>query len=404
MSDRRPLVSRFAVVARAFMACALVVCAGALQAQQDAALIARRDSLRARAEALRVEVARLEAIERDSGLAADVRAGGLHLRTTDTLRAVAAAALADADADARRMLGAEADLLANHLQFTLREHRAPYRWTYSRSGGPSAVEADGRISRVSLEGTLDDRDLLGVSLDYPVDRAELASNALMIVERAIAHRLPASIAAWLNYRVPLRPDPPGFWPELYRTLATADAAAVRRCVAGDRTSCRTAFALDSVPVDRVAAWYDASDYPALARNAGDPLQRSGMYRSVARDEQDDCTVRNHLDTCRRMLALLPVEAFRIPMPETARGSLTRLALEMGGARAVERLRTSTDTSVGQQLAGAAGAPVDSVLDRWMQRVIAARPSSPLPSAGFVLASLACIAVCVTWAVRGQPWK
>lgn len=385
-------------------ACLALACARALPAQQDAALLARRDSLRARADSLYRRFQALEASERETGLTAEMQVGPLRLRTTAALQPAATAAFTQAVADARRVLGADADSLAGHLRLTLRENRRTSRYRWIPVVGRVLVDTTERIVGVSLEGLLDGRHVPGVSLTYPVDRDELAASALSLMERALASRLPAPIEPWLDHRVPLRASPPEFGPDLFRTLATSEAAVVRRCAAGDRTACRLGFALDSVPSDRVTAWYDASDLPALARLAAGHIQRTGMTRAISRDEEEDCLVQRQLQICRRMVALLPAGAFGIPMPGAARASLMRLAFEMGGARGIERLRATTDTTIGGQLAAVAGVPANALLSRWMEQLIEARPSSPLPNVTFVLASLACIAVCLGWAMRGRPWN
>jgi len=105
-----------------------------------------------------------------------------------------------------------------------------------------------------------------------------------------------------------------------------------------------------------------------------------------------------------MLALLPQDALSIPMPLTARASLAQLALELGGPGAISRLHKAAAATVASQLSAAAGVPIDSLIGRWQQRLMAARPHSPLPSTGFVLASMACIVVCGAWAARSEPWK
>lgn len=385
-------------------ACLALACAGALPAQPDAALLARRDALRARADSLYNRFEALKAIARDSGLTTEIQAGPLRLRTTAALQPVATIAFTQAVAEARRVMGADADSLAGHLRLTLREHRSKYHHRWFPIVGSVLVDSTELITGASLDGLLDDRGITGVILPYPVDRDELAQSALSIFERAVARRLPKPIEPWLDHQVPLRAARPEFGADLFRSLATAEAAVVRRCAAGDRSSCRLGFSLDSVPSDPVTAWYDESDLPALARSAGDHIQRAGMTQTLNRDEQEACTVQRQTQICRRMVALLPAGAFRIPMPGAARASLTRLAFEMGGARGIERLRASTDTTVGGQLAAVAGVPADAVLGRWMEQLIAARPSSPLPNVTFVLASLACIAVCLGWAMRSQPWN
>ncbi|MFA6165281.1 MAG: hypothetical protein WC700_01570 [Gemmatimonadaceae bacterium] len=385
-------------------ACLALACAGALPAQQDAALLTRRDALRARADSLQKVFGALDASARDAGLTSEVQAGTLRIRTTTALQPVAIAAFTRAVTEARRVLGADADSMAGHLQLTLREHRGTYRYKWFPIVGSVLVDTTEHIVGASLEGRLDGREVPGVRLDYPVDRDELAASALSIFERAIASRVPTPMEPWLDHRVPLHAAQAELGPDMFRTLATSEAAIVRRCAAGDRSACRLGFALDSVPSNPVLAWYDASDLPALARSAGDHIQRVGMTSALSRDEQDACTVQQQMEICRRMVALLPAGAFRIPMPGAARASLTRLAFEMGGARGIERLRASADTTIGGQLAAVAGVPADALLGRWMEKLIAARPSSPLPSATFVLASLACIMVCLGWAMRGRPWN
>jgi len=395
MSDRRLIVASLLVMA----------CAVALPAQQDAAaLAARRTLLKTRVDSLRAVVDAMEAASRDSVIGPEVRVGTLRVRTTALLHPAADEAVKQAVATARRVLGADADLLASRLQFTLREQRGSQRWSFFPTGATLGLRANDRITSVSLDAWLDGKAFPGFGISYPMDRAALSSDVLSVLERAAAAQLPAPIEPWLEGRMPLRPTTADFWPELYRSLATAGASSVRRCVAGERSLCRLALALDSLPGDRVAAWYSEADYPALARVSGDPTLRSRTFRSLSTDEQEDCTVRGQLDLCRRMLSQLPKESFFIPMPGVARASLARLALETGGLGAVERMRASDGASVGAQLSAAAGLPVDSLVGIWQQRVIAARPGSPLPNATFVLASMACIVVCGAWAARGQPWK
>jgi hypothetical protein len=380
-----------------------LVRAPALAAQGDSLLV-RRDALRARAESLAARVDQLEAAARDSGLVVTVQAMGYSLRTTTTLEPVATAALAQAAGVARELLGSEADSLTRRVHFTLRESWSLYRTSLLPFSRPTVATTRGLLAQVSLEATMDARGVAGTTLPYPVDRDELAADILNVLERAVALRLPDPVAPWLNTRVPLRATMSSVSAELYRALATADAAVVRRCVAGDRRACRTGFALDSMPADRIGAWYDDSDLPTLARTAGDAMQRSWMYQHLSRDEQDACVGERRPEACRHMLSLIPPEAFRIPMPDAARASLARLAMEIGGPQAVSRLRTSSAATVGGQLAAAAGIPADELLGRWMQQVIAARPHSPLPGVVFVVASLACIGVCLGWAMRSAPWR
>lgn len=370
----------------------------------DSALAQRAAKLRERARLLDDSLKALQAASADSGLGVVVEAAGLRMRTSATLRPDAKAALGVAAADVRAVIGAELDSMAPHMTLALREQRSNARRRFSALIGTTVTPTENRLVSAALEGSVDGTTLTSATLNYPLNRADLVLNLVMQMERAAAQRVPPALNAWLNQRLPLRAAYRAADAELYRMLATSNAAIVRRCVAGDRDACRTGFALDSMPTDRVASWYEDSDLPALARTAGDNTQRSWAYRAFATDEQAQCTEQRRLDICRRMVALLPQTAFKVPMPVAARLSLARTAIEMGGPAALERLRASDATSIGAQLAVAAGASSEALLERWMTQVINARPSSPLPNAVFVLASLAVIVVCLAWAMRGQPWK
>ena len=397
MSERRLLCT----------ALLLALGASSLGAQAGVASIqSRRAELSARAESLRVAVDRLRATEQDSGVVMDVRAGALRMRTTATLRSLATPSLEQAQAAAHGVLGEAAERLAARVTLTMRENRSNMSWRrgFLRIGTPAPNATRERIVSVDLSASLDGRYLSGVNISWPVSKDELAAAVLTMLERAAAVDLPESLAAWVGRRLPLREQPAEFWTDMYRSLATAEAAVVRRCVAGEREACRLGFALDSVPATPVTAWYDESDLPGLARTAGDPTLRSWVFRSMSNDEQADCIERSQLEPCRRMVSLLPASAFRVPMPDAARGALVRLALQTGGVQASSRLAAGSGQPIAAQLAAAAGVSADSLLAMWQRRVIAAHPTSPLPDVTFVLASLACIAVCMGWAARGQPWR
>jgi hypothetical protein len=388
----------------ALFAVAMGLMAGVLPGQSTNELLARRNALRARADSLNARTTALKAAERDAGLDTVIRVGTLTLRTAAALQGTASAALADAASAARVALGDDADSVGAHLRLSLREQRSSVQQRFSSFFGTSVALTEERVTSIQLEASTDSTGLPGTRLDHPLRRRDLAASILLLYERAAGERLSRGLSIWLNRHLPIVAPPPASATELYRAMATDPSAAVRRCAAGDRAACRLGFALDSMPRDRIAAWYEATDLPALASRAGDGNQRGWMTQRVSRDEQRACVEQGRLEVCRQMLALLPTEAFGIPMPLSARASLTRLALIIGGPSAYARLRTSADSTLGGQLAAAAGVPSDDLVTRWTQQLIAARPASPLPNIAFVLASVACITLCAAWAIRGKPWN
>ena len=399
MSDRYASLALFAALALA--------CAPALGAQvRGDSLDAGAQQLKGRVDSLRMALRAQEIAERDASLLPERRIAGVGVRTTARLQPLASVAADAAVARARHLLGADVDAVTGSLHLTLRERTARTRkgrpWFNLRSNGDMATYD--RLVAAELEATYEGESLSGYSFQWPLQGEELQQSILTLIERAASRQTPDPLARWLEHQLPLRAVTDAFWTDQYRAFATAGAAVVRRCTAGDRPACRLAFGLDSLPTDRLATWYDESDLPALVAFAGDGNQRGNMYRSFSDEEREDCGVNGRIETCRRMLALLPQDALSIPMPLTARASLAQLALELGGPGAISRLHKAAAATVASQLSAAAGVPIDSLIGRWQQRLMAARPHSPLPSTGFVLASMACIVVCGAWAARSEPWK
>jgi hypothetical protein len=395
MSDRRVVMGLLLALASGH----------ALPAQESVpAMQARLARLKARGDSLRAEARAQEMAARDSNLTVVVRVGTATMRTTPAIERPATEALTTATAQVRQYMGLTADSLAGRLRFAVREEHFPYAWRWRLFGRSSAARKDAKPSGAVLSASLDILDYSGMSLDWPIDRTELSNGLVTAFERAAGAQLSAPLDGWLNHRVPMRSDSAAFWTDLYRSLATSNAAVNRRCIGGDRDACRLALAIDSLPKDRLGAWYDESDFSGLALTAGDPFNRGEIGRLLTTDEQEQCTRDARIDICRRMLALLPPNAFRIPVSDAGRGALFRIAIQQGGAGAYARVLASTAPTVGERLSAAAQLPADSMVGIWQAKVMAARPHSPLPNAAFFLASTACIVVCGTWAARGQPWK
>ncbi|MHB1312842.1 MAG: hypothetical protein ACYC3L_12570 [Gemmatimonadaceae bacterium] len=375
------------------------------QARGDS-IAARVTALSQRVDSLRIALREQEAAELLAGLLPERRVAGLRLRTTARLQPVAAKAIEAAVARARQVIGDDADSVVSGLQLTLQERTSETRqsqaWFNVNSTGP--VETVRRVTAADLEVSVEGKSEPGFSFRWPLTGAELQASVLTLVERTGARRVPDPLASWLNRQLPLRAQPDAFWTDLYRALATDDASITRRCTAGDGAACRMAFAVDSLPADRIAAWYDDSDLPKLVGAASNGYVYSQLMHAFSTEEREDCSVNGHVEMCRRMLAALSPDAFGIPVPSPARASLAQLALEVGGAGSLSRMRDASAVSVAAQLAAAARMPIDSLIGRWQQRLMASRPRSPLPGAGFVLASMACVVVCGAWAARSEPWK
>ena len=182
---------------------------------------------------------------------------------------------------------------------------------------------------------------------------------------------------------------------VYVELVTAPSTAVRRCYAGAVASC--AAALGTVEGDRALLWYDASERRTVVGRNLESAQHLGLYaasRACLEQESDAA--------CLEVLHALPW--LEPPLSNEARQSLARVALSLGGRRAFVRLSESAGRPLTQRLAIAAEVPLDSLLHRWRDLVIAARPHPVTLAARFAWAALGWSVVFGLLALRSTRWR
>mgnify|MGYP001400229107 FL=1 len=115
MSDRRRVVALLLAL----------FTGSALPAQQRGdTLVTRMAALQRRVDSLEKVRLLQEAAEYWGNVGAEVRVGGMGLRTTPRLQPLATAAIIMAISQSRRLLGGDIDSLAAHVDFTLREIRS----------------------------------------------------------------------------------------------------------------------------------------------------------------------------------------------------------------------------------------------------------------------------------------
>lgn len=158
---------------------------------------------------------------------------------------------------------------------------------------------------------------------------------------------------------------------LYEQMVTSRWIVPRRCFVGDLGSCRGLLALDPA-VHVLVASYTPEEREVVV--GGITAYASGRVEAATIDA---CLRSHDTSQCTRVL----VEAFPDPwshrgaLGPPARQALLALALEMGGPGAFETLRASAPGPMGERLARTAGVPVDSLLTRWRNAILAARPQT-----------------------------
>ncbi len=242
------------------------------------------------------------------------------------------------------------------------------------------------------------RTVLHVGVEVPWDLDVRATTSLLLTT-VTPPSLDAALADWLGsaLRPTLRPHDEGA--AVFIQLVTAPSEAVRRCFLGDIARCKDVLQIgDSTGL--LARWYvtpaerealvtgSFTDY--FARGATAPtLQNCRQHRD---------------DACIALLQLLPPGSLPRPLGQAARLVLVREALRAGGRDAYRRLVASPNAAIEARLSSAAGTDIDSLVARWRNDVLAARPRPlSLPWwAGF--AAIGWTALLGFCALRSSRWR
>ena len=181
----------------------------------------------------------------------------------------------------------------------------------------------------------------------------------------------------------------------YTELVTAPSIAVRRCHAGAVDAC--AAALGIVDGDRVVLWYDATERRAVVRQGQGDVRGMGLRPAIKA-----CLQAQSDAACLEVLHARPwIEP---PLSNEARYSLLRVVLAAGGRRAFARLSQSSGRPLGQRLTIAGGLPLDSLVNRWRDQVVAARPQPVTLAAPIGWMALGWSIVFGLLALRSTRWR
>jgi hypothetical protein len=221
-----------------------------------------------------------------------------------------------------------------------------------------------------------------VNVAVTATEAQIADRLSMFVEQFALQGVDSSLSAWVMLgRLPLRPTSTETARDVYIELAANESAAVRRCRSGDTAACLDAVGLDSSSDSRLTRWYAPEDYRTLLHRVAPPRDDSTAVAAwlSCRDDfdQDACVVAAHA---------LPDATVPFPLSSTARLMMLREAFELGGPGAYDRLIAPT-RSVRERVEATAGKPMEVVVQRWLARVEAARPSPMKIRTGATVASL-----------------
>ncbi|OLC11240.1 MAG: hypothetical protein AUH41_01175 [Gemmatimonadetes bacterium 13_1_40CM_66_11] len=211
------------------------------------------------------------------------------------------------------------------------------------------------------------RTVLHVGVEVPWDLDVRATTTLLLTT-VTPPSFDPTLADWLAaaLRPTLRPQDERA--VVFVQLVTVPSEAVRGCFLGDIARCEDVLQIGDT-TGLLGRWYATpGEREALITQAfTDYFARGATAPSMQRCRQ------HHDDACTALLQSLPPGTLPPPLGGSARILLVREALSAGGRDAYRRLVARPSAPISERLASAAGMDIDSLVGRWRNDVLAARP-------------------------------
>ena len=254
-----------------------------------------------------------------------------------------------------------------------------------------------RFEGMYLEG--DRVHSVEMSRRYGMDR--LKERVRSGLGRALLQALPpdsSGLAEWVGMH-PL--TPPLDWSWIYRELASTASHAARRCYQGDLPWCWEAMGIPAGEGGWIG-WYTPGERRLLVESRfGHRLMWVSPHLTSTQLLIHGCVV---LGSDRACIHILDEWPGRIPLGTLSRASLVSEALMQGGEGAFSRLIEDPGMSTKERLAHAAGLPPDTLVARWRERVLSARPRI---HAGLLLSPISMLfwlALLLYFARKSTSWR
>lgn len=164
---------------------------------------------------------------------------------------------------------------------------------------------------------------------------------------------------------------------IVRDLVSSPSSRARRCLDGAPEDCRLLLELDDGATPLLAA-YDAADLPGLFERMDLNVRIPGRASCIGKRDPAACA-----ELVRQGRAQPPH-----PVSTRSRQSLFAYAVALGGKGAWLRLHEAQGRPLAEQLAAAAGTPVDSLLVAWQRDLRAGRRTTAVGLAPSLMLALA----------------
>jgi hypothetical protein len=232
---------------------------------------------------------------------------------------------------------------------------------------------------------------------YPGETEAVTPDLARFVMDVTWGRLDSALNQWI--RSPSRYAPLTAIPAevVYVELVTAPWQAVKRCHGGDVDACARVLGLETA-ADTASLWYTAEEQRRAIVGRG-----AGWWMDI-RTSPDYIGCLDGDDTACATLLNRHLWMIGPPLSASARESILRVALEVGGDGALQRLARSEGRSVGDRLAEAAEVPRDSLIAVWRERILAAAPEQVVMTGSTGGAALLWVVLLVFLSMRSTRWR
>ena len=310
----------------------------------------------------------------------NVQVGQVRLWVEPSLKGLAARAAEMALDTLRPQLGATVER-SRRYHYVLRVERFSH-WRKDKPDSNVIIEAYDRGPPI-------------MNIRQRYDTALVASSIRTYEPYLIVRQASLGFIGWMGGYVTLDSLTRDDWKAIRFGLVSSPAAVARRCYAGDVKAC--SITLQITPVsDPVHEWYDAGDRQRLVKRTENTALRIDGLETKRCLEGTDVS-------CAVLLRKYPPGALPVPTALQTRTTLTRLAIQLGGAGAVERMLEGDGQPL-ERLAAAARMPVDSLISHWQTSARTIRASSRDLSAEIVLGALFWSVALGALSLRSSRWR
>lgn len=242
-----------------------------------------------------------------------------------------------------------------------------------------------------------------LSIEGATDVTTSFSGARRRIEHAIAqhigHRLssdvPEDLWEWMGGPFYLGTRPEWELEQTFRRLATTPSSATVDCYQAEATRCWDALGLAHRDT-WWTSWYDREHRPSLVTRLGNDRDLRDILIATCVEATDDAG-------CLATLAQLGAGGW-IPLPASARMTLVRHALTLGGTGSFQRLMEPLEGSVQDRLARVAGTDAEELISSWRESVMAHRPDTRARVLGDSWIALLWLLFLAALSMRSTKWR